>query len=78
MKLMEGDVFRLSERRQAYVLGDFESIWLAEGAPTTVVRVLGDQAAPSGYELEVFVRERCRHALLTVHTHEISESLRGP
>ncbi|KVO84766.1 hypothetical protein [Burkholderia ubonensis] len=77
MAFSEGDVLRLSRMHQASVLGEFESVWLDEGTPMTVVRVLGDQQAPSGYELEAFVLDRCRHVFLTVCAVEISDSLRG-
>ncbi|KVN33255.1 hypothetical protein [Burkholderia ubonensis] len=73
----EGDVLRLSRTRRAAVLGEFESVWLDAGTPVTVVQVLGDQEAPSGYELEAFVLDRCRYVLLTVCAAEISDSLRG-
>ncbi|WP_175743472.1 hypothetical protein [Burkholderia ambifaria] len=71
MKLEQGDVLRLSSARQAYVLGECEPVWLAEGTQMTVVRALGNQKAPSGYVLEAFVRERCRHALMTVCPDEV-------
>ncbi|WP_157636426.1 hypothetical protein [Burkholderia ubonensis] len=77
MTLVEGDVLRLSETCQAYVVGDFESVWLDVGTPVTVARVLGDHAIPSGYELEAFVRERCRYALVTVRPHEIRAWLKA-
>ncbi|OJB31089.1 hypothetical protein BGV48_02440 [Burkholderia ubonensis] len=63
--------------RPASVLGEFESVWLDEGTPMTVVRVLGEQQDPSGYELEAFVLARCRYAFLTVCATEISDLLRG-
>lgn len=71
MIFKEGDVLSLSSACQAYVLGECEPVWLVAGTQLTVVKTLGNQRAPSGYVLEAFVRERCRHALVTLCFDEV-------
>lgn len=65
-EMKENDTFELTKPVDATVIGEHESVVLAQGTVVTVVLVHGDPDEPVAYEVEAFLPESGKYALATI------------